>query len=86
MWTGNPSTIVPDCPGTNCYYDAPGRHIVGPNGDDWFGPTDPGDYRYIQYKIVMRNRARRTAVSEVTIHYQGPPKYYIPVVYKNAAW
>ncbi|MBN1813559.1 MAG: hypothetical protein JXA14_17100 [Anaerolineae bacterium] len=83
-WTGNPSSEYLGCDvGTGCYYDAPGRHIVGPNGDDWFGPTHPGDYRYIQYKIIMRNRLQRTAVSEVTIHYEGAPKIYLPIVTRN---
>ncbi|HSJ57162.1 MAG TPA: hypothetical protein VLC95_08270, partial [Anaerolineae bacterium] len=88
---GADPTLVPCCPddlpipgaGTGCYYDAPGRHIVGPNGDDWFGATNPGNYRYMQYKIVMTGTSRWTALTQVKVYYKGPPKYFLPVVFRN---
>ena len=57
-WTGNPSSAYLGCSaGADCFYDAPGRRIVDPNGDDWFqcpGPNCPPSYRYIQYKVIIR--------------------------------
>ena len=82
-WTGNPSNATPGCPGAGCYYDAPGRHIVGPLGEDWFGATTPGTYPYMQYKIIMSGTSRWTALSQVTIHYKGPEAVYLPVVLRN---
>lgn len=94
-WTGNPSNYVEGCPGDfaasdePCYYDAPGRHIVDPEGNDWFNcdeTTCPGWYPYIQYKITMKMNnlytGRWTAVSQVTLHYQGPNVVYLPLVHK----
>ena len=80
-WTGNPGSTYLGCDsGVGCYYDAPGRHIVGPNGDDWFGDTNPGAYPYMQYKIIMRGKNRWTALSQVIIHYKGPEEIYLPLV------
>ncbi|NLF13385.1 MAG: hypothetical protein GX597_16495, partial [Anaerolineaceae bacterium] len=49
-WTGNPSSpyLCPDA-GEGCYYDAPGRHIVGPDGSEW------PEYPYMQYKVIIRD-------------------------------
>ncbi|MGD8623265.1 MAG: CARDB domain-containing protein [Anaerolineae bacterium] len=83
-WTGNPGSTYLGCTaGVGCYYDAPGRHMVGPTGEDWFGGSIPGYYRYMQYKIIMEGTSRWTALSEVTIHYKGPQQVYLPVVFRN---
>ena len=85
-WTGNPSSPYLGCSaGVGCYYDAPGRHIVRPDGTDWFSdPDHPDQYRYIQYKVIIRHaRHRLTAVSQVTIHYQGPYEVYLPLTLKG---
>lgn len=77
-WTGNPSSTYLGCTaGTGCYYDAPGRHIVGPSGTDW------PDYRYIQYKVIITGYDRLTAVSQVILHYKGPNVIFVPVVHKD---
>ncbi|MBN1815174.1 MAG: hypothetical protein JXA14_25300 [Anaerolineae bacterium] len=101
QWTGNAGSSYLDCngadptevpccpdgsnPGAGCYYDAPGRHIVDPDGNDWFGPFKPGPYRYMQYKILMRSNrlAPWTALTQVKVYYKGPPKYFLPVVFRN---
>jgi hypothetical protein len=83
-WTGNPGSTYLGCTaGVGCYYDAPGRHMVGPTGEDWFGGSIPGYYRYMQYKIIMSGSSRWTALSEVTIHYKGPQQIYLPIVFRN---
>jgi hypothetical protein len=90
-WTGNPGTPVTGCPGdgngiTDCYYDAPGRHIVDPDGNDWFGcsgATCPGPYRYMQYKVIITGPSRRTALSRVVVHYQRPPILYLPLIFRS---
>jgi hypothetical protein len=92
-WTGNPSSTYLGCTaGVGCYYDAPGRHIVDPAGNDWFGCGDscPGPYKYIQYKVIIRGPAphldRITALSQVTIHYLGARtagNIYLPLVLRN---
>jgi hypothetical protein len=85
-WTGNPGAIYQEPPfngcsaGVDCYYDAPGRHMVGPLGDDWFGPTNPGAYRYMQYKVIMNGSSYWTALGQVTIHYKGPGRSYLPII------
>jgi hypothetical protein len=91
-WTGNASSgayVDPvECPtgsGEGCVYDAPGRRIVDPDGDDWFdcdGATCPGPYRYMQYKVIQRGPSRRTAVSRVVVHYDGGIRVYLPIVLK----
>ncbi len=92
-WTGNPSSTYLGCTaGEGCYYDAPGRHIVDPAGKEWFdcpGPNCPGNYRYMQYKVIMKTTdpdyvlSRTTAVSQVKIYYRGPYTVYLPVAYRN---
>ncbi len=96
-WTGNPSSEVVDCPGANCFYDAPGRHIVDPNGNSWVlecqepgcpgpgcpNPDCPDAYQYIQYKVIIRSYSRHTTLSQVTIHYAGPNVIYLPIVVNN---
>ncbi len=85
-WTGNPGS--PDAVGCSagfgCYYDAPGRPIVRPDGSDWF--TNPGgpQYRYIQYKVIINGLSRLTAVSQVTIHYEGGGfELFLPAILKK---
>ncbi len=82
-WTGNPSGSYLGCTaGVACYYDAPGRHMVDPNGWEWFdcpGASCPAAYRYMQYKVIIRQAGRLTAVSQVTIHH-GPYAVYLPIV------
>ena len=91
-WTGNPSGTYLGCvAGEGCYYDAPGRHIVRPNGHDWFTYPNETAYRYLQYKVTMRTidatdpitLSRLTALSQVTIYYQGPYAIYLPKILKN---
>ncbi|MFN2290802.1 MAG: sialidase family protein, partial [Anaerolineae bacterium] len=87
-WTGNPSSSSVGCSaGAGCYYDAPGRHIVDPAGDDWFGCSDatcPGPYRYMQYKVILTGPSRRTALSRVVVHYEGlQNNIYLPIVVRN---
>ena len=88
-WTGNPSIEQPGCPGEGCYYDAPGRHLVDPNGETWINcgtpgdPACPGPYRYIQYKVIISGPGRLTALSRVTIHYDGGNRVYLPIVVKE---
>jgi hypothetical protein len=82
QWTGNPSVPSTGCPGVGlpgvgCYYDAPGRHIVGPSGVDW------PQYRYIQYKVKIEGTSRLTALSRVVLHYKGPHEVYLPIVLKG---
>jgi hypothetical protein len=87
-WTGNPSSGYLSCTaGTDCYYDAPGRHIVRPDGTTWLGsPDHPEQYRYMQYKVIIRRTSplwehpRKTAVSQVVIHYEGPNAVYLPMI------
>jgi hypothetical protein len=86
-WTGNPGSpaAVGCSAGANCYYDAPGRRIVDPSGDDWYdcvGASCPGPYPYMQYKVILSGPSRRTAVSRVTVYYE-PPKVYLPLVLRN---
>ncbi len=87
-WTGNPSTPVAGCPGAgsgDCYYDAPGRHIVDESGDDWFdcGESCPA-YPYMQYKLILTGPSRRTAVSRITVYYEGDEFIiYLPLVLRN---
>ena len=77
-WTGNPSSPYLGCSaGVACYYDAPGRHIVGPSGNEW------PEYRYIQYKVIIRGYSRLTALSRVVLHYRGPHEVYLPIVLKG---
>ena len=87
-WTGNPSDHHLNCTaGAGCYYDAPGRHIVDENGNDWL--TGMGTYRYIQYKVIIRRVNSRcycpfkTALSRVTIYYDGPDRLFLPIVLRN---
>ena len=92
-WTGNASSdayIGPDCPtgsGEGCVYDAPGRHIVDPDGKEWFdcpGIDCPDPYRYMQYKVLLDGPSRRTAVTRVVVHYDGAATtIYLPVVLRN---
>ena len=88
-WTGNPGSPVAGCPGAgvDCYYDAPGRHIVDEDGNDWFdceGPSCPGPYPYMQYKVILSGPSRRTAVSRVTVYYEGDEfVVYLPIVLRN---
>jgi hypothetical protein len=94
-WTGNASSgayMGPGCNvstrrGVGCYYDAPGRHIVDPAGNGWFGcgTSCPGPYPYIQYKVIIRGASRLTALSQVTIHYLGAGggTLYTPVILRN---
>jgi hypothetical protein len=44
----------------------------------------------MQYKVIIRHvspgwwqHARKTAISQVTVHYRGPYATYLPVVHKN---
>ncbi len=77
-WTGNPSSLYLGCEaGEGCYYDAPGRHIVGPDGSEW--PESP----YMQYKVIIQDTSRLTALSQVTIHYQGIGLVYLPMILRN---
>jgi hypothetical protein len=77
-WTGNPSSNYLQCErGADCYYDAPGRHIVDEDGNDW------PEYRYIQYKVIIRGTSRLTALSRVVLHYRGPYKVYLPLAMKG---
>jgi hypothetical protein len=94
-WTGNSSSTYPDCPtgaGVDCYYDAPGRHIVDPDGKEWIGCSGsscPISYRYIQYKVVIRSTSPwwqnpfKTALSQVKIYYKGGNTVYLPIVIKK---
>jgi hypothetical protein len=88
-WTGNPGSpsAVGCSAGANCFYDAPGRHIVDPSGDDWFdceGASCPGPYPYMQYKVILTGSSRRTAVSRVTVFYQGDGfTVFLPVVLRS---
>jgi hypothetical protein len=87
-WTGNPSSTYLGCEaGAGCYYDAPGRHIVDPDGKEWIGCSGvncPESYRYIQYKVIMRyTHSFRTALSQVKIYYKGANRVYLPIVIKN---
>lgn len=88
-WTGNPGspTAVGCTAGVGCYYDAPGRHIVDEGGDDWFGceGTDcPGPYPYVQYKVILTGPSRLTAVSRITVYYEGDQfTTYLPVVLRS---
>jgi hypothetical protein len=78
QWTGNPSSPYLGCDaGVGCYYDAPGRHIVDPDGNDW------PESRYIQYKVIINGFSRITALSQVTIHYEGPFSVWLPLVLKG---
>ena len=72
-WTGNPGSpgAVGCSAGVGCYYDAPGRQIVRPDGSDWFTAPGGAQYRFIQYKVIINGLSRLTAVSQVTIHYEG---------------
>ncbi len=81
-WTGNPSSTYLGCTaGEGCYYDAPGRHIVRPDGTDWIhDPDHAGQYRYIQYKVIIRGSSRLTALSQVSIFYKGGGLIYLPIV------
>jgi hypothetical protein len=89
-WTGNPSGPFLGCvAGAGCYYDAPGRHIVDPDGDDWPGSdTSKPSYRYMQYKMIIDRVGGiswdpfKTAVSRVIVHYKGLYSYYLPIVRK----
>lgn len=77
-WTGNPSSPYLGCvAGVACYYDAPGRHIVGPDGTDW------PEYRYIQYKVIIGGTSRLTALSRVTLYYKGPFTIFLPLITKG---
>jgi hypothetical protein len=88
-WTGNPGGIYPDPPfngceaGTGCYYDAPGRYIVGHEGNHW------PEYRFLQYKAIIRQTGTggthpfKTAISQVTIHYEGPEVIYLPTILRG---
>jgi len=77
-WTGNPSSPYLGCSaGVGCWYDAPGRHIVGPSGNEW------PEYRYIQYKVIIKGYSRLTALSRVVLHYRGPRQVYLPIVSKG---
>jgi hypothetical protein len=88
-WTGNPSAIYADPPfngcdaGADCYYDAPGRPIVDPDGN--IRPES----RYIQYKVIIRQQPgldypdRLTALSQVTVYYEGPILRYLPIVIRK---
>jgi hypothetical protein len=77
-WTGNPSSTYLGCvAGAGCYYDAPGRHIVGPDG------TESPTYRYMQYKVIIRGADRLTALSRATIYYLGPRHIYLPLVVRG---
>jgi hypothetical protein len=88
-WTGNPGSpaAVGCSAGAGCVYDAPGRHIVDPSGDDWFdceGASCPGPYPYMQYKVILTGPSRRTAVSRITVYYEGDEfTIYLPVVLRN---
>jgi hypothetical protein len=85
-WTGNPSVGTSGCPGEGCFYDAPGRHIVDPDGLEWFdcpGAGCPGPYRYMQYKVIISGESRLTAVSQVTIHYEKPHQIFLPIVMRQ---
>jgi hypothetical protein len=87
-WTGNPSSSSIGCSaGKDCYYDAPGRHIVDEAGDDWFecdGATCPGPYRYMQYKVILDGPSRRTALSRVVVHYEGlQATVYLPIILRS---
>ena len=84
-WTGNPSSTYLGCTaGVNCYYDAPGRHIVRPDGTDWFSTPGGAQYKYIQYKVIMTGPSRLTALSQVTIHYEGGGfNTYLPIALKR---
>ena len=74
-WTGNPSSPYLGCDaGEGCYYDAPGRAIVGTDGTHW--PKS----RYIQYKVIIRDYGPFTALSRVTIHYEGLYSQYLPLI------
>ena len=88
-WTGNPGSpsAVGCSAGLNCYYDAPGRHIVDPSGSDWFdceGASCPGPYPYMQYKVILSGPSRRTAVSRVTVFYEGDEfTVFLPLVLRS---
>jgi len=77
-WTGNPSSHYLGCDaGEGCYYDAPGRAIVGTDGTRW--PKS----QYIQYKVIIRDYSRLTALSRVTIHYKGLYSLYLPLIVRH---
>jgi hypothetical protein len=77
-WTGNPSSSYLGCSvGEGCYYDAPGRNIVAPDG------TEFPQSRYIQYKVIIRGYDRLTALSQVKIYYKGVNTVYLPLVVRN---
>jgi hypothetical protein len=83
-WMGNPSSTYLGCTaGPGCYYDAPGRHILRPDGSDWFSDPNGASYRYMQYKVIMRGSSRLTAVSQVTIHYEGPGRIFLPMILRK---
>ncbi len=84
-WTGNPSSTYLGCTkGVGCYYDAPGRHIVRPDGTDWFSNPAGTPYQYMQYKVIIRGYSRLTAVSQVTVHYKGVGgTVYLPLVLRR---
>ena len=84
-WTGNPSSTYLGCTaGVSCWYDAPGRPIVRPDGTDWFGNPGGAQYRYIQYKVRMTGVSRLTALSQVTIQYDGGGfDTYLPMALKR---
>jgi hypothetical protein len=79
LWSGNPSSPYLGCDaGAGCYYDAPGRHIVGPDGVDW------PERRYIQYKVIIQDDSWRTTLSQVTIYYKGLYMTYLPIIGKRS--
>ena len=87
-WTGNPGSpaAVGCSAGAGCYYDAPGRHIVDPGGNDWFdclGTSCPGPYTYMQYKVILSGPSRRTAVSRIAVYYSDQFPTYLPIVLRN---
>ena len=55
---GSPAAVKCNA-GADCVYDAPGRHIVDPSGNDWFDSREriAGPYRYMQYKVILAVRA-----------------------------
>jgi hypothetical protein len=85
-WTGNPGSpgAVGCSAGIACYYDAPGRHIVRPDGTDWFSNPSGAQYRYMQYKVIITGPDRLTALSQVTVYYDGGGfNVYLPVVLRR---
>lgn len=71
--------------GARGFYDAPGQHIRGPDGNVF--PR----YRYAQFRVLLSENAPlvqpgAACVSEITMNYEGgAPNVYIPVILKEGS-